>query len=149
MTIEELTNVISECAFRKCFDLAATRRAMGRANGRHNLGVLDQAIEDYLNGSAGLKSRKELAFLSLARAAGLPRPRVNTKLLGIEVDFHWRDRLAVVEVDGDGHKRPPTQRDDARRDAQLRAAGWTVLRFTADEIEQRPEEVRAALWAAL
>lgn len=123
------------------FNLAATRRTMARANGCRRLGVLEQALEDYLNGSAGLKSRKERAFLALVRDHGLPPPRVNVHVEGIEVDFHWpRDRL-VVEVDGDHHERPPTRRDDERRDAELRAAGWTVLRVTARELERAPARV--------
>jgi very-short-patch-repair endonuclease len=146
---EELTSVIHEAAFHKRFDLAATERAMGRANGRHKLRVLEQAIDDWLAGSAGLKSRKERAFLVLVAEAGLPRPRVNARVEGIEVDFHWpRDGL-VVEVDGDHHRRPPTRRADERRDAELRAAGWVVLRFTPNEIERQRERVLAAVECAL
>jgi very-short-patch-repair endonuclease len=54
--------------------------------------------------------------------------------------------MLVVEVDGPGHRdRPPAQRDDARKDAKLEAAGYTVLRFTDIEIERYPEEVLARL----
>ena len=130
---EELTNVIHEAAFRNLFDLEATRRAMARANGRHRLRALEQAIEDYLDGSAGLKSRAERAFLLHVHAAGLPRPRVNVRVEGIEVDFHW----------------PPTRREDERRDAELRSAGWSVMRIRAREIQQRPERVLGAVGCAL
>ena len=146
---EELTNVIKEAAFRNRFNVEATRAAMARANGRRNLHVLEQALEDYLNGSAGLKSRKEGAFLALLRSAGLPRPRVNVHVHGIEVDFHWPRQRLVVEVDGGHHERPPVRRDDARRDAQLRREGWTVLRFSSDEIEQYPQRVLAVVGCAL
>ena len=86
---EELTNVMHEAAFRGLLHLGATRRAMQRANGCHNLHALDEAIDLYLNGSAGLKSLGEKAFLALVQAAGIAKPLVNTKVAGLEVDFHW------------------------------------------------------------
>src|SRR6185503_20259947 len=43
----------------------------------------------------------------------LPEPLVNTNLNGHEADFHWPARKLVVEVDGPGHDRPRTQREDA------------------------------------
>jgi len=146
---EELTNVIHEAAFRNRFDVKATRRAMARANGRRKLAVLEQAIDDWLAGSAGLKNRKERDFLVLVTDAGLPRPRTNCDVLGNEVDFHWPAQRLVVEVDGGHHSRPPTQLDDRRRDRALEAAGWTVLRFRPKEVEHRRERVLAAVERAL
>jgi hypothetical protein len=45
LTAHQLANIIYEAAYRRRFDVAATRRAMQRANGRRNLRVLDRAIE--------------------------------------------------------------------------------------------------------
>ena len=86
------------------------------ASGRPNLHVLEKALALNAGGSAGTKSPHEDAFLALLRFAGIPEPRVNTQLLGEEVDCHWPERKLVVEVDGSGHGRERTQRDDARRD---------------------------------
>ncbi len=140
---EELTNVIHEAAFRGMLHLGATRRAMQRANGCHNLHVLDEAIDLYLNGSAGLKSLGEKAFLALVQAAGIAKPLVNTKVEGLEVDFRWPGLRRIVEVDGPAHERPSAKRVDARRDARLRAAGWTVLRIPDTELEHDPASVTA------
>jgi very-short-patch-repair endonuclease len=146
---EELTNVIHEAAFRKCFDLAATRRLIERERGRKKLWVLERAVEDWTSGSAGLKSHNERAFLVLVTEAGLPRPRTNFHVLGNEVDFHWPEQRLVVEVDGDQHSRPPTRLDDRRRDRELEAGGWTTLRFRPAEIKYRPERVLRAVGCAL
>jgi hypothetical protein len=100
---------------------------MARANGRRNLAVLERALELHAAGSAGLKSRNEAAFLSMLK--NLPEPLVNTKLHGIEVDFHWPEQKLVVEVDGPGHDRPRTKRDDALKEAVLRNAGYEVVRI--------------------
>jgi hypothetical protein len=150
LTKFQLANVIYQAAYRNRFDREATRRARRRANGRRNLHVLDQAIDLYLGGSAGTRSALEDTFLSLLQFAGITEPLVNTHLHNEEVDCHWPDRMLVVEVDGPGHRnRPPAQRDDARKDAKLNAAGYTVLRFTDIEIERRPEEVLARLLRCL
>lgn len=110
--------------------------------------MLDDAIAAHLKGSAGTKSEKEDAFHALVR--GRPRkPIANVKVLGFEVDAYWPELRLVVEVDGLGHERPRAKRRDRRQDRALRAAGYTVLRFTDVEIEQRPGDVLAALYAAM
>ncbi len=123
----ELANVIHEAEFKGLFSLLATQDAMQRANGRHNLRVLQKALELNAAGSAGLKSRHEAAFLSMIK--DLPQPLVNTKLNGEEADFHWPAHKLVVEVDGSGHERPRTQREDERKEAAWRDAGYSVLRL--------------------
>ena len=69
--------------------------------GRHNLAVLDRAIELFKAGSAGTRSGNEVLFLKL----DLPEPLVNTKLHGYEADFHWPDLELNVEIDGPQHDR--------------------------------------------
>jgi hypothetical protein len=81
--------VIHEAAFRKLFDERAVRAAIHRANGRHNLHVLNHALELHAAGSAGTKSELEDRFLALASRSAQPEPLVNTKVQDIEVDFHW------------------------------------------------------------
>jgi hypothetical protein len=143
LTPLELTAIINEAAFQGRFVEPAVRDAMRRANGRHNLHVLDEAIALYSAGSAGIKSKGELAFLTL----GLPGSRVNTRVLGFEVDFLWPDLKLIVEIDGPQHTRPTTKRDDAARDRAHRAAGYTTLRFTDEDVKYRPDDVRKAVEA--
>jgi hypothetical protein len=128
LTAHQLANVIHEAAYRKLFDERAVRAAMTRANGRHNLHVLEKALALNTAGSAGTKSELEDRFLALTSRSGPPEPLVNTKVQGIEVDFHWPERNLIVEVDGPGHTRPRTTREDDGRDARLRGAGYTIVR---------------------
>ena len=127
LSVHQLANVIHEAAFRNRFNRTATLAAMTRANGRRNLARLAEALR---TDGAGTKSDLEDRFLSLV--AGLPQPGVNTTIAGLEVDFAWPG--LVVEVDGPGHARPRTQREDAARDAILQAAGYSVLRLTPDDL---------------
>jgi hypothetical protein len=140
-TAEELVAVIHEAAFRGIFSLPATLDAMERNRGRHRLHVLDEALGLYFAGSAGLKSGHEKAFLALCAAADIPKPLVNHRVNGHEVDFHWPNLKLIVEVDGLHHRRAPTRRDDARRDADHAAAGWAVTRVEAEDLERRPRVI--------
>jgi very-short-patch-repair endonuclease len=146
MDAEDLANVIHEAAYRKLFSLAATRAAIARANGRRDLPVLQRALAMHLDGSAGTKSRLEKAVRRLARAGGCAEPVSNVQISGYEVDLYWPG--VCVEVDGPGHERPRTKAEDRARDAALRAAGYTVLRFTEEDVVQRPRTILAALAAA-
>jgi hypothetical protein len=141
----ELTAVIHEADFKGRFVEPAVRDVMARANGRRNLGVVDRAIELYRSGSAGIKSRNELAFFLLVTRAGFPEPLVNVHAHGFERDFHWPELRLAVEVDGPGHTREPTRDADAGRDATLLAAGYTVLRFTDHDVKFRPADVLTRL----
>jgi hypothetical protein len=147
-TVEQVTNVMYEAAYRGLLDLDEVRAAAARVSGRHNHTVLEAAIEAHLKGSAGSKSEKEDAFHALGRGRW-PKAIANVKILGHEVDAYWPEFKLIAEVDGPHHERPRARRRDRRRDRELRAAGYTVLRFTDVEIEQRPEEVIAAVQAAM
>jgi hypothetical protein len=144
-TPHELTAVIREADFKGRFVEPAVRDAMGRVQGRPKLGVIDRAIELYRAGSAGIRSRNELAFFLLVTHAGFPEPLVNVHAHGFERDFHWPELGLAVEIDGPGHTRPSTRDADASRDETLRAAGYTVLRFTDLELKFQPAEVLTRL----
>jgi len=144
-TPHEIAAVIKEAAFRGRFVEAAVRDSMARANGRHNLHVLDRAIEVYRAGSAGTRSSNEVLFLQL----DLPDSLVNTQLLGYEADFLWPQSRLNVEIDGLQHNTPAARRDDAIRDRTLTAAGYTVLRFPEEMLRERPEDVLGAVANAL
>jgi hypothetical protein len=141
----ELTAVIHEAAFKGRFVEPAIRDAMARANGRRNLHVVDRAIALPKAGSAGIRSRHELAFFLLVTGAGFPEPLVNTHAHGFERDFHWPELRLAVEIDGPGHTRAPSRDADASRDASLLAAGYTVVRFTDAQVKYQPADVLSRL----
>lgn len=60
-------------------------------------------------------------------------------LLGFVIDFAFVASRLAVEADGTyWHNLPGVKEKDARRDASLAAAGWTVLRLTESEINASP-----------
>jgi very-short-patch-repair endonuclease len=137
LSADQLANVIHEAAFRNRFDDRAVRAAMERARGRRCLAVLEAALDSHARGSAGTRSDLEDSFLAIVRDAGLPEPLVNTRVARHEVDFHWPAHGLCVEIDGAGHARQRTRREDRVRDAALRAVGQRVVRVTGDELGDR------------
>ncbi|HEX7278161.1 MAG TPA: type IV toxin-antitoxin system AbiEi family antitoxin domain-containing protein [Solirubrobacterales bacterium] len=96
------------------------------------------------------RSDLETYFLELCRRYKLPTPEVNVTLCRWEVDFLWRSRRVVVETDyWTYHRGSVAFEDDHARDLDLRAAGYTALRFTDRQLEGEPERVAAIVAAAL
>jgi hypothetical protein len=108
----------------------------------HAVGVTRQMPQIARHSCATLSTDAVLARLAARR-------HVVVTLAQLFVAGLSRKAIARRVVAGrDGHERPRTQRNDARRDAMLSGAGWLVLRFTGDEVEQRPRQVPDRLRAA-
>jgi very-short-patch-repair endonuclease/predicted transcriptional regulator of viral defense system len=96
------------------------------------------------------RSKGERLLLALVRKARLPNPVTNTELHGYEVDHLWREQRLIVEVDGwDGHSTRAAFEADRRRDADVQARGYRVIRITWRQLTEEPEAVVANLSAAL
>jgi very-short-patch-repair endonuclease len=95
---------------------------------------------------APTRSELEERFLRLCDDHGIERPETNTRIEGMEVDFVWRDRRLIVEVDGYAYHRSPADFErDRERDVTLAVAGWRVMRFTWTQITDRAGWVAAAV----
>jgi very-short-patch-repair endonuclease len=122
---------------------------LGRNRSRRGTRVLRDLL-DLEDGPALTRSEAERRLLKLVRAAHLPLPETNASLGRHEVDFLWRERRLVVEVDGFRfHSSRVAFERDRERDARLAATGHTVLRVTWRQLVQAPEAVVARIAAAL
>ncbi len=93
---------------------------------------------------APTRSALERRFLKLCRDHDIPRPEVNAYIEGYLVDFVWRDRKLIVEVDGYEHHGTRTRfESDRERDVVLSTRGWGVRRFTWRQLEEKPGWVAA------
>jgi Protein of unknown function (DUF559) len=96
--------------------------------------------------AAPTRSELEERFLQLCDDHGIPRPETNAVIEGIEVDFVWRDRRLIVEVDGYAYHRSPSAFEaDRERDVVLGMKGWRVMRFSWRQITERAAWVAAAV----
>lgn len=130
----------------RVFDLGALHAVVEAHRGRPGAPLLGAVLEQHVVGETVSRSALEEAFLALCACYGIARPRVNTRVAGLEVDFHWPRRRLVIEVDGFAfHRTRAAFERDRERDAILAAAGIRVLRFSHRQVTLRPVEVAAAL----
>jgi len=130
-------------------ELASYLAAHSRWPGARLLGEVISLAEP-LTGSP-METRLRLLLVD----AGAPRPVAQHEVFDSRGRFVARVDLAYVrlriaiEYEGDHHReRGQFQRDVARLNA-LRAAGWIVLRFTADDVIRHPDRVVRVLLAAV
>lgn len=122
-------------------DRAALADAAGRLPGVAGLARLRRAIE---LADARAESPLESASRGLVLDAGLPAPELQAWLADDEgrawrVDFLWRALGVVGEADGWGkYAGPADLRAEKLREDALRRTGWTVVRWTSDEVWRTP-----------
>lgn len=149
----QLANMMHEAAFRQRLNVFVLRWDMGRHTSRHGYPNLVRALTMHVTGSAGTRSALEDSFLAIVREFGLESPMVNMRVPvatgTIEVDCVWPNERLCVKIDGSGHSRARTRREDAARDERLRQAGYRVIRFSVAMLERQRAEVARRLAGAL
>ncbi len=92
------------------------------------------------------RSLLETLFLELCVRFGIETPTVNRPKGRYFPDFRWEQLGLIVEVDGyEGHAGRLAFLDDASRENDLRRMGYQVLRFTWEEVTEKPELVARLL----
>jgi very-short-patch-repair endonuclease len=148
VTRDRLEQAIAQAGRRRLAREDEILAAGARAGRRRGSVVLEQLLG--AGATAYTRSAAERRLLSLIREAGLPPPRVNSRLAGLEVDFVWPRRKLVVEVDGYGyHSDRLAFENDRRRDAKLIALGYRIMRITWRQLCDEPVGVVARLATAL
>ncbi|HEY5143840.1 MAG TPA: DUF559 domain-containing protein [Solirubrobacteraceae bacterium] len=153
-TIADLAGVVSPprlervLARAEALELVDVPTLLACAHHRPGAAALRALLADWIPSLT--RSELEDRLLAVVLGASLPRPEVNARLSGYEVDLLWRSARVVAEADGHGYHGSRAQVErDRRRDAVLTARGYRVLRFTWQQVTRRPGEVLRALGAAL
>ncbi len=103
-----------------------------------------------LNARSPTRSEFEAEFLTFVDTFDLPKPQTNVVIEGKEVDAAWQRQKLIVELDTyTFHGTRQAFEEDRQRDRRLTAAGWRVIRITADDLRHRPHEVAAQIRALL
>lgn len=128
--------------------LAERRAALGRLAGARQLGLVIEELYE------GTHAESERRFVALLREAGVGGWRANHPVrVGARryfLDVAFPDARLAIEIDGRAHHSSAVAfQNDRRRQNDLVAAGWTVLRFTWDDLVNRPHDVVARILAAL
>lgn len=130
----------------------STTLAPSETTRRRNIPVTTQARtrRDLGYGGAATRSGLERLFLRICRRHRIPSPEVNGRVGRYRPDFLWRAERLIVEVDGYAyHSDREAFRSDRARDRSLAGRGFTVLRFSDDELAEQPELVAVTVLARL
>ncbi|MEI5583230.1 MULTISPECIES: endonuclease domain-containing protein [unclassified Agromyces] len=126
-------------AFSSVPALTAAAAAHRRTTG---VGLLREALPLLRPGPL---SRRESLLRVRVVQAGLPEPVVAYRVVeralnGYEptVDLAYPEYRVALEYEGDHHRAPLQFRRDIARYERLQDAGWIVVRFTADDVPDRP-----------
>ena len=97
-------------------------------------------------GATLTKSELEEAMFRLCDDAKLPRPEVNQWIGTYQPDFLWREQRLIAETDGsETHGTRAGFEHDRIRDAELRVAGYRVVRFTRRRVLRDAKAVAQTL----
>ncbi|MGD8321891.1 MAG: DUF559 domain-containing protein [Gemmatimonadota bacterium] len=144
-----LERVLAQAERQELCTLDQVRALVHRYPGRPGRRKVQALLEDIAE-PALTRSPPELLFLRRLRKAGVPRPRVNAKIHGMEVDLLFPAHGLAVEIDGYAfHRQRPAFEDDRSRGTALAARGIMVLRFTPRQLMKEPDKVLARLCLAL
>ena len=115
--------------------------------------VNPRRLSDLAELAAPAESPMETRLRWLLLQAGLPRPEVQTDLRDGDgrfvgrADLYYPAARLVIEYDGVNHRERLIE--DNRRQNLLITAGYTLLRFTAADIEKRAVVIEAQVRQAL
>ena len=129
--------------------LGAVRELLRRAGHHSGRPILQDLVDAYTT-TTFTRSEAEEVFLALINRGGLPKPLINAKRHGYEIDFLWPDHRVAVEIDGFAfHRTRDRFEDDRRRDQRLRKVGITVIRVSWRQLQHEPEAVLVDVATAL
>ena len=96
------------------------------------------------------RSEFEDAFVAFAERFGLPRPEMNARVAGYEVDALFREQRVIVELDGyEFHGTRQSFEKDRERDATTLAAGFRTIRITWERLTQAADKEAERIKAIL
>jgi very-short-patch-repair endonuclease len=135
---QALKRAIHESEYLRLFDLTALIAVVGANPGRRGAKLLRAAKSP----PEMTKTELERRFLAIVERHNLPRPKVNRRVEGYEVDFIWPDRKLIVETDGfAAHGTRKMFETDRARDRRLGRAGFRTIRLTPRSLAYEAEIV--------
>jgi very-short-patch-repair endonuclease len=148
-----LLKVVSDCVRRKVTTLERILAMAEGMGGKAGIALLRAVCAEV---DPDLESTLEEEALPHMRAAGLEGLARQFEVFDEQrrfvarLDFADEQLRLAVEIDGWGyHSSPEARSRDSRRDRRLVALGWTVLRFTTEDVRRRPGVMVSELMAVV
>jgi hypothetical protein len=143
-SVETVVEALDRAEVTRRFRVAAAEwqlTALARP-GRRGVRVLRDALDRQALLDDPPDGMLEPRFARLIKKAGLPVPRFQHPCGRFRIDFAYPHLMLAIEVDG---YRPRSTRRRFQRDLDrqnfLVGQGWTVLRFTWNDVVRRPHPV--------
>jgi predicted transcriptional regulator of viral defense system len=151
LTPGQLERAIRQAEYDHLTTLATLAR---RLSSRRGAAKLRTAIARAETGKGITRSKLERRFFTFLRKHGLPKPELNVdmRLDGrwIEADCLWREQCVIAELDSrDAHLNVHAFESDRRRDLELQAAGWAIVRITWRLLTEDPDALATHLYELL
>jgi very-short-patch-repair endonuclease len=135
-TPRELAQAVNEAHVQELATPQDLRGILMRTPGRKGAALLTATLDRH-DGPSRAHEGGEKLLEALIKRARLRRPAINAKTAGYECDFTYEAHKLVIEVDsGRYHGTPAAVDRDRRKDQALRAAGYTVLRYSYHQIAE-------------
>lgn len=156
LSADELETVLNEGMRRRLLSVSAIARRLEQLGPlRRGTAVVRAVLDRHVPGRRAPESVLETRFLQLVRSAGLAEPIAQFEVCvghgsGARLDFAYPKCNVAIELDGAAyHSGDIAQQRDRRRDNELGALGWRVLRFDWDDVTRRSEYVVSLIKASL
>lgn len=137
-----LARAVRESIRLRLASLQSLGDSLGSYKGRRGARRLASALARYSGLPLELaRSGAEVRALEVLRDANRALPRLNVRIAGEEADLSWAAERLILEIDGG-----PFHLDvgeDERKQRVWEAAGWRVLRVSADDVYDRPRVLLA------
>jgi len=151
----------------RCFDSALRAKLVSVAEvdqmvrrvarkGRTGVGTIRPLIEERLRWQSITESSLEDRFRALLDGAGLPLPTSQYQLFEADgdfvgrYDFAYEGCAAIIELDSERfHMDPGSFQRDREKQTRAQMLGWTVYRFTWQDLTTRPDMVISVLASIL
>ena len=131
-------------------DFSHVEDLLRRCGRQPGTAALREVLQRYAPGSVDTRSRLEEMCVELCDAHAIPRPSTNVVVAGRVRDLFWPHVPLVLEADSyKWHRRPSALNDDRERDAELALAGIARVRFTYEQVANRPDYVARTALALL
>lgn len=123
--------------------------------GRNGTGLVRELLEERSLLGGDEESLLEKRFQDMARRHDVPAPIIQYEVWHggrfiARVDAAYPEHKLAIEIDGYRyHSSPEAFQRDRTRQNRLVALGWTVLRFTWDDVVRRPQMVAKTIREAV
>ena len=147
LTDKALTRAVNELRIKRLLKLEQLAELATRLPRHRGASRVKPLVE---NSRGPTRSELEDAFVAFTERFGLPRPEMNARVAGYEVDALFREQRVIVELDGyEFHGTRQAFEKDRERDATTLAAGYRTVRITWERLTQAAEKEARRLWAII